>query len=156
MTLLKVETRLPYQKVSKHSTGIRKSKMSCLTIGNSKTNGRLREPTFGIYSRISLGSLGKQTGSYSWIRLSATAYSWCWVYYIDCGGADIKLCYRHDLTYQPTDTPLDVIRRQRKLRTAFELRQRFHYNNQASHNAICSKIQHMTDKAHATSKRCTC
>ncbi|KAI0087674.1 beta-lactamase/transpeptidase-like protein [Irpex rosettiformis] len=37
---------------------------------------------------------------------------------------------RHDLSYQPIDTPLDVIRRQRYLRTAFELRQRYHYNNQ--------------------------
>ena len=150
------ETPHHYQKASKHSTGIRKSKMSCLTIGNSKTNGRLREPTFGIYSRTSLGSLGKQTGSYSSIRLSATVYSWRWVYYIDCGGTDIKLCYRHDLTYQPTDTPLDVIRRQRKLRTAFELRQRFHYNNQASHDVIRYSTAHTTDQAHATSKRCTC
>ncbi|KAI0689020.1 beta-lactamase/transpeptidase-like protein [Cytidiella melzeri] len=37
---------------------------------------------------------------------------------------------RHDLSYRPTDTPLDIIRRQRYQRTAFELRQRYHYVNQ--------------------------
>ncbi|EKM60499.1 uncharacterized protein PHACADRAFT_179759, partial [Phanerochaete carnosa HHB-10118-sp] len=37
---------------------------------------------------------------------------------------------RHDFSYHPTDKPVDVIRRMRYLRPAFELRQRYHYNNQ--------------------------
>ncbi|KIP11152.1 hypothetical protein PHLGIDRAFT_28072 [Phlebiopsis gigantea 11061_1 CR5-6] len=37
---------------------------------------------------------------------------------------------RHDFSYKPTDKPLDVLRRMQYLRPAFELRQRWHYNNQ--------------------------
>lgn len=37
---------------------------------------------------------------------------------------------RHDYSYASGDTPLDVIRRMRHLRTSFELRQRWSYNNQ--------------------------
>ncbi|EKM60484.1 uncharacterized protein PHACADRAFT_167829 [Phanerochaete carnosa HHB-10118-sp] len=36
----------------------------------------------------------------------------------------------HDFSYHPTDKPVDVTRRTRRLRPTFELRQRYHYNNQ--------------------------
>ncbi|KAJ3557983.1 hypothetical protein NM688_g1175 [Phlebia brevispora] len=36
---------------------------------------------------------------------------------------------RHDFSYTPHDTPLSVVRKMRYLRPAFELRERFHYNN---------------------------
>ncbi|KAI0087730.1 beta-lactamase/transpeptidase-like protein [Irpex rosettiformis] len=37
---------------------------------------------------------------------------------------------RHDLSYGPSDKPIDVIRRLRYLRPSFELREKFQYNNQ--------------------------
>ncbi|KAM5537319.1 hypothetical protein V8D89_009049 [Ganoderma adspersum] len=37
---------------------------------------------------------------------------------------------RHDFSYRPGDTPEDVIRRMRSLRTAHELRKKWSYNNQ--------------------------
>lgn len=37
---------------------------------------------------------------------------------------------RHDMSYTWTDTLVDVVQKMRFLRPAFELRQRYHYNNQ--------------------------
>ncbi|KAJ3550437.1 hypothetical protein NM688_g5077 [Phlebia brevispora] len=36
----------------------------------------------------------------------------------------------YDLSYKPTDTPLDVVKRMRHLKPTFELRQQYQYNNQ--------------------------
>ncbi|GJE94198.1 beta-lactamase/transpeptidase-like protein [Phanerochaete sordida] len=37
---------------------------------------------------------------------------------------------RHEMSYRRRDKPIDVVRRMRHLRPAFELRERWHYNNQ--------------------------
>ena len=36
----------------------------------------------------------------------------------------------HDHSYRPGDAPEDVVRRMRELRTAYELREKWSYNNQ--------------------------
>lgn len=36
---------------------------------------------------------------------------------------------RHDFSYGPEDTAADVVKNMRHLRPAFELRQKWHYNN---------------------------
>ena len=46
---------------------------------------------------------------------------------------------RHDHSYRPGDTSEDVVRRMRSLRTSYELREKWSYNNQARppYDVVC-------------------
>ena len=46
--------------------------------------------------------------------------------------ADRDASRRHDLSYAPEDSARDVVLKLKYLRPAFELRQRYHYNNEVS------------------------
>ncbi|KAI0075191.1 beta-lactamase/transpeptidase-like protein [Panus rudis PR-1116 ss-1] len=53
---------------------------------------------------------------------------------------------RHDYTYKPGDSALDVVQRMRHLKPAFELRQRWSYNNQASQHYMYILVAHLIAK----------
>ena len=48
---------------------------------------------------------------------------------------------RHDYAYARGDTPESVARRMKTLRTAYELREQWSYNNQVSHVYLCCRIR---------------
>ena len=56
---------------------------------------------------------------------------------------------RHDFSYRPGDTPEDVVRRMGLLRTAYELRQKWSYNNQVTTRHMFNNEVLMTDSGHA-------
>ena len=51
---------------------------------------------------------------------------------------------RHDFSYRPGDAPEDVIRRMGSLRTAYELREKWSYNNQVRTHPCVVRSSHLT------------
>ena len=50
---------------------------------------------------------------------------------------------RHDFSYRPGDAPEDVVRRMGSLRTAYELRKKWSYNNQVRTPPCVVRLSHL-------------